>query len=161
MNDITVGEAIDHLRAELTAARERAANSGVRFELGDILLEFTVELRRERSGKGSIKAWVVSGELGAAGSETAAHKLAFTLNRGPGRRGHPHRQQRGSDGRSGRRGRAGPVTRRGRAAVSRRAYEAERGHSWNSVGLSRSCCRARSRDTAATGPAISWAGDWY
>ncbi|MER6329331.1 trypco2 family protein [Streptomyces sp. NPDC001034] len=79
MNDITVGEAIDHLRAELTAARERAANSGVRFELGDISLEFTVELRRERSGKGSIKAWVVSGELGAARSETAAHKLAFTL----------------------------------------------------------------------------------
>ncbi|MFF8990351.1 trypco2 family protein [Streptomyces sp. NPDC014983] len=79
MNDITVGEAIDHLRAELTAARERAANSGVRFELGDISLEFTVELRRERSGKGSIKAWVVSGESGAARAETAAHKLAFTL----------------------------------------------------------------------------------
>ncbi|GHB72813.1 hypothetical protein GCM10010377_74140 [Streptomyces viridiviolaceus] len=79
MNDITVGEAIDHLRAELTAARDRAAHSGVRFELGDISLEFTVELRREQSGKGSVKAWVVSGEAGAVRSETAAHKLAFTL----------------------------------------------------------------------------------
>ncbi|WP_405824091.1 hypothetical protein OG705_28840 [Streptomyces sp. NBC_00838] len=79
MNDITIGEAIDHLRAELTAARDRAVNSGVRFELGDIALEFSVELRREQSGKGSIKAWVVSGEAGALKSETAAHKLAFTL----------------------------------------------------------------------------------
>ncbi|MEW2621335.1 trypco2 family protein [Streptomyces sp. NPDC048106] len=79
MDDITVGEAIDHLRAELTAARDRAADCGVRFELGDISLEFTVELRREHSGKGSVKAWVVSGEAGAARSETTAHKLAFTL----------------------------------------------------------------------------------
>ncbi|MFD3583219.1 trypco2 family protein [Streptomyces sp. NPDC058683] len=79
MNDITVGEAIDYLRAELTAARDRAADSGVRFELGDISLEFMVELRREQSGKGAIKAWVVSGEAGAVRSETTAHKLAFTL----------------------------------------------------------------------------------
>ncbi|MEU1107098.1 trypco2 family protein [Streptomyces sp. NPDC050674] len=79
MNDITVGEAIDHLRAELTAARNRAAASGVRFELGDISLEFTVELRREQSGKGSVKAWVVSGEAGAVRAQTATHRLAFTL----------------------------------------------------------------------------------
>ena len=79
MNDISVGEAIDHLRAELTAARDRAATSGVRFELGDISLEFTVELRREQSGKGSVKAWVVSGEAGTVRAETATHKLAFTL----------------------------------------------------------------------------------
>ncbi|AYN43286.1 hypothetical protein D9753_35385 [Streptomyces dangxiongensis] len=79
MKDITVGEAIDHLRAELTAARDRAVNSGLHFELGDISLEFTVELRREQSGKGSIKAWVVSGEAGAVKSGTAAHRLAFTL----------------------------------------------------------------------------------
>ncbi|MFJ7148996.1 trypco2 family protein [Streptomyces sp. NPDC100445] len=79
MNDITVGEAIDHLRAELTAARDRAATSGVRFELGDISLEFTVELRRERSGKGSVKAWVVSGEAEAVRAETATHRMSFTL----------------------------------------------------------------------------------
>ncbi|MFH0173085.1 trypco2 family protein [Streptomyces cacaoi] len=79
MNDITVGDAIDHLRAELTAARDRAAEGGMRFELGDISLELTVELRRESTGKGSIKAWVVSGEAGATRSETATHRLAFTL----------------------------------------------------------------------------------
>ncbi|SES41800.1 hypothetical protein SAMN04487983_105152 [Streptomyces sp. yr375] len=79
MDDITVGDAIDHLRAELTAARDRAAADGMRFELGEISLEFTVELRRENSGKGSIKAWVVSAEAGVTRSTTATHRLAFTL----------------------------------------------------------------------------------
>jgi hypothetical protein len=79
MDDITVGEAIDHLRAELIAARDRAVNAGVHFELGDISLEFTVELRREQSGKGAVKAWVVSGEAGTVRSTTATHRLAFTL----------------------------------------------------------------------------------
>jgi hypothetical protein len=79
MNDITVGEAIDHLRAELIDARNRARDAGIRFELGDISLEFTVELRRETSARGSVKAWVVSGEAGGTRAETATHRLAFTL----------------------------------------------------------------------------------
>ncbi|MYY00448.1 hypothetical protein GT045_38100 [Streptomyces sp. SID486] len=79
MDDITVGEAIDHLRAELTAARARAADAGVRFELGDISMEFTVEMRRDRNARGSVKAWVVSGELARSRAETATHRLAFTL----------------------------------------------------------------------------------
>ncbi|MEU6168011.1 trypco2 family protein [Streptomyces tanashiensis] len=80
MSEITVGEAIDHLRAELTAARDRAAaDVGVRFELGDITMEFTVELRREATAKGSVKAWVVSGEAGATSAETSTHRLSFTM----------------------------------------------------------------------------------
>ncbi|MEV4426306.1 trypco2 family protein [Streptomyces sp. R-07] len=79
MDEITIGEAIDHLRAELSAAQRRAADEGLRFELGDISLEFTVELRREKVAKGAIKAWVASGEAGATRAETATHRIAFTL----------------------------------------------------------------------------------
>ncbi|MFB6558846.1 MULTISPECIES: trypco2 family protein [unclassified Streptomyces] len=79
MDEISIGEAIDHLRAELSAARLRAAHDGVRFELGDISLEFTVELKRDKTAKGSVKAWVVSGEAGATRTETATHRIAFTL----------------------------------------------------------------------------------
>ncbi|GHC57779.1 trypco2 family protein [Streptomyces cinnamoneus] len=79
MSDITVGEAIDHLRSELTAAQARAIDAGVRFELGDITMEFTVELRRENTAKGSVKAWVVSAEAGGTRAEVTTHRLAFTL----------------------------------------------------------------------------------
>lgn len=79
MDDITIGEAIDHLRSELSAARVRAAHEGVRFEIGDISLEFTVELRREKAAKGAVRAWVVSGEAGGVRAETATHRIAFTL----------------------------------------------------------------------------------
>ncbi|MFD4830652.1 trypco2 family protein [Streptomyces uncialis] len=79
MEDITIAEAVDHLRAEIDAARRRAADDGVRFELGDISMEFTVELRREKTANGAVKAWVVAGEAGTGRAETTAHRIAFTL----------------------------------------------------------------------------------
>ncbi|MFI6339436.1 trypco2 family protein [Streptomyces sp. NPDC050535] len=79
MEEISIGDAVDHLRAELISARDRAVGSELQFELGDIELEFAVEMRRDSARKGAIAAWVVSAETGGSRSSGATHRVSFVL----------------------------------------------------------------------------------
>jgi hypothetical protein len=72
-------QAIDALRAQLTVAVERSRGQRIRFDLGEVEIEFTVSLTRDAKAEGGVKIWVLS--LGASGarSSAAAQRLKVTL----------------------------------------------------------------------------------
>ncbi|MFC4036739.1 trypco2 family protein [Streptomyces polygonati] len=74
-----LADAVEAIRHGLLTGAARGAGSAVRFEVGEIRMEFAVELRRERGGHGGVKAWVV--EAGADASRTAGrtHTVSVSL----------------------------------------------------------------------------------
>lgn len=76
--EIGIAEAVAHLRAELVAAAIDG-DAGPRFEVGPVELEFSVEMRREGTGKAGIKAWVVSADAGASVSKASVHRVKLVL----------------------------------------------------------------------------------
>ncbi|MCA6092344.1 hypothetical protein LE181_09240 [Streptomyces sp. SCA3-4] len=77
--DIELAEAVRAIRSGLTSAAAAGAGEDLAFDVGDIALEFTVELRRDAKAGGKVKAWIA--EAGAEGARGSArtHKVAFTL----------------------------------------------------------------------------------
>ncbi|WP_335983577.1 MULTISPECIES: trypco2 family protein [Streptomycetaceae] len=75
-----LADAVEAVRAGLMEGAVRGAGAEVRFEVGEIRMEFTVELQRTRTGRGGVKAWIV--EAGAEGSRTSGstHTVALTLH---------------------------------------------------------------------------------
>ena len=74
-----LSDAVEAVRAGLMAGAARGAGAGVRFEVGEIRMEFAVQLERVRGVRGGVKAWVV--EAGAESSRTSGrtHTVSFTL----------------------------------------------------------------------------------
>ncbi|MER5889195.1 trypco2 family protein [Streptomyces sp. NPDC001941] len=78
-DDIELADAIETVRNQLVEAASRATGRPVSFEVGDIELEFTIELRKELKGGGRIKAWVVDAGADASRATGSTHRVAFTL----------------------------------------------------------------------------------
>lgn len=76
---IELADAIASVRDELLTAARRATGHPVSFEVGDIEMEFTVELRKEAKGGGKVKAWVVEAGADASRSRGETHRVSFTL----------------------------------------------------------------------------------
>jgi hypothetical protein len=76
---VQLAEAISELRREIRDAMETAQDEALRFRLGLVELELQVELGRETSGKGGLKAWVVEfgGEIRATNTSTHTVKLSL------------------------------------------------------------------------------------
>ncbi|CAM5643320.1 hypothetical protein GCM10010329_67420 [Streptomyces spiroverticillatus] len=76
---IELADAVESVRNQLLAASARATGKDITFAVGDIQMEFLVELRREAKGGAKFKAWVVEAgtDVGAATGRT--HKVALTL----------------------------------------------------------------------------------
>jgi hypothetical protein len=74
-----LADAVEAVRQGLLAGAARGAGSAVRFEVGEIHMEFAVELQRVRAGHGGVKALVVEagGESGRTTGRT--HTVSFTL----------------------------------------------------------------------------------
>ncbi|MDW6063165.1 trypco2 family protein [Streptomyces sp. FXJ1.4098] len=79
VDDIELADAVEAIRDGLLAATSRATGSPLRFEMGEIQMEFSVELRREARGKGAVKAWVVNASTEGAIASTRIQKVYFTL----------------------------------------------------------------------------------
>ncbi|MFF3404040.1 trypco2 family protein [Streptomyces sp. NPDC002659] len=79
MTDIELADAIQSVRDQLLDAATRATDQPLAFEVGDIQMEFTIELRKEASGGLKVKAWVVEGGADGARTTGHTHKVAFTL----------------------------------------------------------------------------------
>lgn len=75
-----ITEAIEQLRAQLSAAQERGKNATLRFHVTEVEMEFLVEVRREGHGGAGLKLGVVS--LGADGklSQGSSHRLRLKLD---------------------------------------------------------------------------------
>ncbi|MGW4239628.1 trypco2 family protein [Streptomyces sp. NPDC004749] len=86
---IELADAIQSVRDQLLDAATRATDRPLSFEVGDIQMEFTLELRKEVKGGAKVKAWVV--EAGADGTRATGrtHKVAFTLTPRDARTGAP------------------------------------------------------------------------
>ena len=80
-------DAVEAVRDELLAAVERGAGQDLRFAVGVIELEFAVELKHDAKVKAGFKAWVLSGDVEAAGARARTHrvKIALTPHRTDGR----------------------------------------------------------------------------
>ena len=81
MADATVGlaDAIKALRGELSAAMVEGKQEELRFRLGPVEMEFTVEVAKEGGGEAGVKFWVVSlGGKGSVGSG-ATHRVKLEL----------------------------------------------------------------------------------
>ncbi|MFJ6120369.1 trypco2 family protein [Streptomyces sp. NPDC092129] len=76
---IELAAAVQAVRDELLTAASQGAGANLVFELGDIDMEFTVELRREAKGGLKVRAWVVDAGAESASANTRTHKVAFTL----------------------------------------------------------------------------------
>lgn len=76
---IGLQEAIAALRAELIESMLASGKELLRFEIGQITMEFQIEVERSIEAKGGLKFYVV--ELGAGGMEKAknVHKVVIPL----------------------------------------------------------------------------------
>src|SRR5262249_43683374 len=77
MERIGLKDAIAALREELSEAVLAAANEKLRFQVGEISMEFKVEVERGVEGSAGIKFWVM--ELGAKGSLSSTHTHTLTI----------------------------------------------------------------------------------
>lgn len=80
MEEIGLREAVEAIRHELLEASSQAADKDVRFTVGPIELEFTIELRKEAGGRAGVKAWVLSGDIQAKGAHVRTQKVKVILN---------------------------------------------------------------------------------
>ncbi|MGW7417731.1 trypco2 family protein [Streptomyces sp. NPDC054863] len=76
---IELADAVESVRNQLMTAAARSAGKEITFTVGDIQMEFTVELRKEIKGGAKVKAWVVEAGADAARSTGRTHKVALTL----------------------------------------------------------------------------------
>jgi hypothetical protein len=76
---IGLAEAISQLRSELEAARLDATERDLRFTLGPIEMEFTLDIRNTGSGDAGVRWGVIS--IGTKGerSTSTGHRLKLTL----------------------------------------------------------------------------------
>ncbi|MCB8902134.1 MULTISPECIES: trypco2 family protein [unclassified Streptomyces] len=79
MTDIELADAIESVRDQLVEAAGRATGKPVTFEVGDIEMEFTIELRKEVKGGAKVKAWVVEASTDASRTRGDTHRVSFTL----------------------------------------------------------------------------------
>ncbi|UUU25520.1 trypco2 family protein [Streptomyces sp. DSM 40750] len=103
-NRIHLADAVQAVRDELTTAAARSTGQDVTFEVSDIELEFSVELRKEAAGGVKVKAWVVEAGADGGGGTTRTHRVAVTLKAVDARTGQPWKvrnESRGSAGRFG------------------------------------------------------------
>ncbi|MFF5360826.1 trypco2 family protein [Streptomyces scabiei] len=76
---IELADAVQVVRDQLISASSRGIGQDVRFEVGEIHMEFTVELRSEDKAGAKIRAWVIDAGAEGSQSNTQTHKVAFTL----------------------------------------------------------------------------------
>jgi hypothetical protein len=104
---IELADAVQAVRDELLTAAARSSGQDVTFEVGDIELEFTVELRKEVRTGLKVKAWIAEAGVDGGGGSTRTHRVAVTLKALDARTGRPWRvrnENRGSAAGFGRTG---------------------------------------------------------
>ena len=104
---IELADAVQAVRDELITAAGRSTGQDLVFELGDIQLEFSVELRKEAAGGLRVKAYVLEASMDGRGARTHTHRVAVTLKALDARTGEPWKVSNGSRGSTARFGRSG------------------------------------------------------
>ncbi|APE24619.1 hypothetical protein SVEN_5808 [Streptomyces venezuelae ATCC 10712] len=79
LENVELTEAVQGLRDQLMAAVHAADGQRVKFEVDEITLDFSVELRRDATAKAGFKAWVVSGDAQVGVARSAVHTVSVKL----------------------------------------------------------------------------------
>jgi hypothetical protein len=76
-DQIGLAEAIGQVRKELINAQAKGQKESLTFKMGEVKLEFVVELEREGGGEAGVKLWVVN--VGAKGNVTSTKSHTVTV----------------------------------------------------------------------------------
>jgi hypothetical protein len=79
MSKIGLRETLNALRVELSESILASVGEQVRFEVGEIELEFQVTVEKTSEGKGGIKFWVMELGGGAAEKNATVHRVKIPL----------------------------------------------------------------------------------
>jgi hypothetical protein len=79
MDKLSLKDTIGAIRRQLAESIRAAQGEELRFEVGEIALEFEVQIERTAEGTGGVKFWVV--ELGGkvGGSSSVTHRVSMHL----------------------------------------------------------------------------------
>jgi hypothetical protein len=81
-DELELAAAVATVRDELLKAAKSAVDQEIRFEVGDVSMEFSVEMRKDARAKFGFTAWVVTAGVEGGGARSNIHKVALAL--------HPH-----------------------------------------------------------------------
>ncbi|MFE4328169.1 trypco2 family protein [Streptomyces sp. NPDC056831] len=91
MDGIELADAVESIRNRLIDAADRGTGRPVAFEVGDIQMDFTLELRKETKGGAKVKARVVGAGADASRTTGRTHKAASALKPRDATTGEPWR----------------------------------------------------------------------
>jgi hypothetical protein len=74
-----LAEVIGKVREDLERAQRQGAQSGLRFRVDRVCLEFAVQVRREGNGSAGLKLGVVTANAGAAVARENLHTVTVDL----------------------------------------------------------------------------------
>jgi len=77
---MTLAQAIDGIRAELTEAMASATDDQLRFDVGDVEMEFTVDVRRDQQARAGVRVWVADLGASAGMSRGLTNRVKVTLH---------------------------------------------------------------------------------
>ncbi|MFC8506897.1 trypco2 family protein [Streptomyces sp. NPDC057411] len=79
LEQVELTAAVQGLRDQLMSSMEAADGQRVRFEVDEITLDFSVEVRRDATAKAGFKAWLVTGDAQVGVARNAVHKVSVKL----------------------------------------------------------------------------------
>ncbi|MFD5453817.1 trypco2 family protein [Streptomyces olivaceus] len=89
LGNVELTAAVQGLRDQLISSADSSNAQPIRFEVEEINLEFSVELRRDASVKAGFKAWVVSSDAQTGVAHHSTHKISVKLRPKHSRDGRP------------------------------------------------------------------------
>lgn len=81
-DELELAAAVATVRDELLRAATSAEDQEIRFDVGDVTMEFSVEMRKDAKAKFGFTAWVVTAGAGGGVARSDVHKVTLSL--------HPH-----------------------------------------------------------------------
>jgi hypothetical protein len=86
---VELAELIGQLRTELAEAMKAGEDAELRFELGPVELELTVQVTKEATPTAKVKFWVIEAGADTKFASSVAQRIKLTLD--PRRAGHAGR----------------------------------------------------------------------
>jgi hypothetical protein len=78
-DELELATAVAAVRDELLRAADAAQDEDLLFEVGEVSMEFSVEIRKDANAKIGFTAWVVTAGAGGGVSRSDVHKVGLSL----------------------------------------------------------------------------------
>lgn len=78
-DELNLAAAVETVRDELLEAARSGADQDIRFEVSDVAMEFSVEMRKDAKAKFGFTAWVVTAGAEGGMARSDVHKVTLSL----------------------------------------------------------------------------------